>query len=291
MIAEKAALLGVDPEEEDSVHLADVQGQGQGQGHASTPGEGEVPSLSTYPPAVTTLTPAPPTTATATATATADYSSNPPPPSRSISEKARGKMRATESTTSLTSINTNQEGAGVGGGEEEEDDEEEELMKIAAAGVGPNGYVPTQEWVSSWQKGYVASFFSSTPPPHPANHTTLNSLPLDPVLVAISELLPKIQETQPLVGAPSEKVFNILKGVELGDVLPPAPPVMPRRFQWSPASSIWLTSLLWGDIYVAGLTSIGAWKDTQVRLFGIKQAPVRGRGAQVNRVLKMMGVV
>ncbi|KAE8537640.1 hypothetical protein D1P53_005696 [Cryptococcus gattii VGV] len=260
MIAEKAALLGVDPEEEDAVHLAGVQGQRQGQGHASTPGEGEVPSLSTYPPAVTTPNP------TTTTTTTADYSSNPPPPSCSISEKARGKMRATESTTSLTTINTNQEG---GGGGEEEDDEEEELMKIAAAGVGPNGYVPTQEWVSSWQKG----------------------LPLDPVLVAISELLPKIQETQPLVGAPSEKVFNILKDVELGDVLPPAPPVMPRRFQWSPASSIWLTSLLWGDIYVAGLTSIGAWKDTQVRLFGIKQAPVRGRGAQVNRVLKMMGVV
>lgn len=277
MIAEKAALLGVDPEEEDSVHLADVQGQGQG--HASTPGEGEVPSLSTYPPAVTTPTPT---------TATADYSSNPPPPSRSMSEKARGKMRATESTTSLTTVNTNQEGGGGGGGEEE-DDEEEELMKIAAAGVGPNGYVPTQEWVSSWQKGYVASFF--LPHTHPANHATLNSLPLDPVLVAISELLPKIQETQPLIGAPSEKVFNILKDVELGDVLPPAPPVMPRRFQWSPASSIWLTSLLWGDIYVAGLTSIGAWKDTQVRLFGIKQAPVRGRGAQVNRVLKMMGVV
>ncbi|KGB74694.2 hypothetical protein CNBG_0532 [Cryptococcus deuterogattii R265] len=54
MIAEKAALLGVDPEEEDDVHLADAPAhapdQGQGQGHASTPGEGEVPSLSTtYP--------------------------------------------------------------------------------------------------------------------------------------------------------------------------------------------------------------------------------------------------
>lgn len=223
MIAEKAALLGVDPEEEDGLHLAHAhaqgQGQGQGQGHAGTPGEGEVPSLSTtYPPAIATPTPT-------TATATADYSTNPPPPSRSMSEKARGKMRATESTTSLTTINTNQDG----GGGEEEDGEEEELMKIAAAGVGPNGYVPTQEWVSSWQKGYVASLF-----PPPANHTTLNSLPLDPVLVAISELLPKIQETQPLVGAPSEKVFNILKDVELGDVLPPAPPVMPRRFQVRP---------------------------------------------------------
>ncbi|OXH42508.1 hypothetical protein J008_00023 [Cryptococcus neoformans] len=253
MIAEKAALLGLEPEEED-VHLPGDQGQGQG--HASTPGEGDVPSLSTTPA---------PTPATTT---TPDYSSNPPPPSRSMSEKARGKMRATESTTSLATINTNVQEGGVKE-EDVDEEEEEELIKIAAAGVGPNGYVPTQEWVSSWQKG----------------------LPLDPVLVAISELLPKIQETQPLVGAPSEKVFNILKDVELGDVLPPAPPIMPRRFQWSPASSIWLTSLLWGDIYVAGLTGIGSWKDTQVRLFGIKQAPVRGRGAQVGRVLKMMGVV
>lgn len=70
-----------------------------------------------------------------------------------------------------------------------------------------------------------------TNPPSPSQ---TYSLPLDPVLVAISELLPKIQETQPLVGAPSEKVFNILKDVELGDVLPPAPPIMPRRFQVRP---------------------------------------------------------
>ena len=57
------------------------------------------------------------------------------------------------------------------------------------------------------------------------------SLPLDPVLVAISELLPKIQDSQPRAGAPSSKVFNILKGASLVDVLPPAVPIMPRRFQ------------------------------------------------------------
>lgn len=91
------------------------------------------------------------------------------------------------------------------------------------------------------------------------------------------------------------------------DVLPPAPPTVPRRFQvsrhfplvihkltlhvqWSPASAVWLTSLLWGDIYVAGLTSIGIWRDTTVRLFGVKQAPVKGRSAQVGRMLKMIGV-
>ena len=116
------------------------------------------------------------------------------------------------------------------------------------------------------------------------------SLPLDPVLVAISELLPKIQDSAAGAAAPSPKVLNVIKGASLTDVLPPAQPVIPRRFQWSPASAIWLTSLLWGDIYVAGLTSVGSWRDTTVRLFGVKQAPITGRGAQVERVLKRLGV-
>ena len=65
--------------------------------------------------------------------------------STKMSEKARGKMRA---------VDTSNE-------EEVIDIADEELLGIAAAGVGPSGYVPTQEWVSSWQKGYV--FFSLSP--------------------------------------------------------------------------------------------------------------------------------
>lgn len=169
-----------------------------------------------------------------------------------MSEKARGKMRATESSTSLPV-----------------EDDDEELMKVAQAGIGPNGYVPTQEWVSSWQK----------------------NLPLDPVLVAISELLPKIQDSQPpRAGGPSSKVFNLLKGAELGDALPPAQPIVPRKFQWSTQSCVWISSLLWGDVYVAGLTTLGIWRDTNVRLFGIKHAPTTGRPAQVDRVLKLFGM-
>jgi hypothetical protein len=68
----------------------------------------------------------------------------PQTPTKPMSEKARGKMRATESTTSLPNSNSNN-------GEPEIPDEE--LLKVAHAGVGPNGYIPTQEWVSSWQKG------------------------------------------------------------------------------------------------------------------------------------------
>jgi hypothetical protein len=60
--------------------------------------------------------------------------------STKMSEKARGKMRAVDPST-LES--------------EEIDVGDEELLGIASAGVGPSGYVPTQEWVSSWQKGYV----------------------------------------------------------------------------------------------------------------------------------------
>jgi hypothetical protein len=122
-----------------------------------------------------------------------------------LSEKARGKMRATESFSPGETSPT-----------EEVDvqlvkETDEELMRLASEGVGPNRYVPTEGWVASWQKG----------------------LPLDPVLVAISELLPKIQDSQSKAGAPSSKVFKLLKGEELGGVLPPPAEIMPRRFHVS----------------------------------------------------------
>lgn len=66
-----------------------------------------------------------------------------------MSEKARGKMRAVDTAASPTD-----EGDMV-------DVPDEELMAVAAAGVGPNNYIPTQEWVSSWQKGYVTIIQSS----------------------------------------------------------------------------------------------------------------------------------
>lgn len=51
-----------------------------------------------------------------------------PPPPAGMSEKARGKMRESDSLG--------------------EEDYDPELERIAAAGVGRNGFVPTQEWVS-----------------------------------------------------------------------------------------------------------------------------------------------
>lgn len=50
-----------------------------------------------------------------------------------LSDKAKGKRRMSSGT--------------VGG------EGNEELHQLALQGIGPNGYVPTAEWVASWQKG------------------------------------------------------------------------------------------------------------------------------------------
>src|SRR5258708_38664882 len=58
-------------------------------------------------------------------------------------------------------------------------------------------------------------------------------LPLDPVLLTISELLPKVTE---IAGsgskhASSRRVLEYLKSITLEGVLPPPPTLNPRRFQ------------------------------------------------------------
>lgn len=49
------------------------------------------------------------------------------------------------------------------------------------------------------------------------------------------------------------------------------------RWQWSDASIIWLTSLIWGEIYVRGMTPLGIWNSTNVRLFHVKHAQAQQR--------------
>lgn len=145
-----------------------------------------------------------------------------------ISEKARGKMKERRSS----SIDTNSS-----------------LERIAAAGIGRNGFIPTQEWVTSWQQG----------------------LPLDTVMLLISELLPKVQELQTSRKANSTAaVVDFLSNVTLKHVLPATPPIIPRSFVWSDASMVWLTSLIWGEVYVRGMSPLNIWNGTNVRLFYVK---------------------
>ncbi|KAG8684661.1 hypothetical protein FRC09_015245, partial [Ceratobasidium sp. 395] len=157
-----------------------------------------------------------------------------PIPATYISEKARGKMREDpkqEDSWDLTA--------------------EEEVA--AAVALGKNGFVPTQEWVSSWQRG----------------------LPLDTVQIAIAELSPKVQELHSNGNRASSTaaILDLLRSANLSHVLPPVGPPAPRKFQWSDASLVWLNSLLWGEIYVRGTTPLGIWNGTNVRLFGVKHTP------------------
>ncbi|TBU66059.1 high-temperature-induced dauer-formation protein-domain-containing protein [Dichomitus squalens] len=153
-----------------------------------------------------------------------------------MSEKARGKMRAA--------------GRSLSG------DMTGSLERLAAAGVGRNGFVPTQEWVSSWHQG----------------------LPLDTVLLVISELLPKVQKQQAASGASANSaIIDMLRSANLDDVLPKNVPLSPRKFMWSDASIVWLTSLIWGEIYVRGMTPLGIWNSTAVRLFYVKHAQSQQR--------------
>lgn len=119
-------------------------------------------------------------------------------------------------------------------------------------------------------------------------------MPLDIVLLMISELLPKIQEIQASRKATSSSAaVDFLANVNLQHVLPSPPPVVARRFvvsqsrslltfcstiaQWSDASIVWLTSLIWGEIYVRGMTPLGIWNATNVRLFYVKHSQAQQR--------------
>ncbi|KAG8915385.1 hypothetical protein FRC01_003680 [Tulasnella sp. 417] len=161
--------------------------------------------------------------------------SSPPASVQGLSEKARGKMREQAP------------------GQPDEGELTPELLSVAAAGVGRNGFVPSQEWVTSWQQG----------------------LPLDTVLLLISELLPKVHELQNSSKTSNNigHIIDFLRGADIRSSLPTPPPIAPRRFQWSDASLVWLSSMIWGEIFVKGTTSLAIWNATNVRLFGVRHTP------------------
>ncbi|KAL0947175.1 hypothetical protein HGRIS_013299 [Hohenbuehelia grisea] len=153
-----------------------------------------------------------------------------------ISEKARGKMKERRSMSLDTTSSAD---------------------RVTASNVGRNGFIPTQEWVTSWQQG----------------------LPMDCVMLVIAELLPKIQEMQASrpKAISTAKIIDFLGNVTLQHVLPPVQPLTPRPFMWSDTSIVWLTSLIWGEIYVRGMSPFGIWNSTNVRLFYVKHSQAQQR--------------
>jgi len=152
-----------------------------------------------------------------------------------VSEKARGKMKERSQSR---------------------DTDDSADLAAVATNVGRHGFIPTQEWVTSWQQG----------------------LPLDSVMIVISELMPKVQELQTQSTITSTKsIMDLLSRVNLSHVLPAPPPLNPRRFVWSEPSIVWLSSLIWGEIYVRGMSPLGIWNGTNVRLFFVKHTQHQSR--------------
>jgi hypothetical protein len=128
-------------------------------------------------------------------------------------------------------------------------------------------------------------------------------------MLLISELLPKVQELQAsrhkmnLTSA----IMDLLGSVTLKHVLPTPPALTPRKFlvritlswmflsacshppQWSDSSIIWLTSLIWGEIYVRGMSPLGIWNATNVRLFYVKHAQTQPPRQITETVSRFLG--
>jgi len=115
-------------------------------------------------------------------------------------------------------------------------------------------------------------------------------------MLIISELFPKLQSLQAgrQKASTAGAISDFLRSVTLVDILPPVPPLHPRKFlvgicypplclnanfgsKWSDASIVWLTSLIWGEIYVHGMSPLGIWSSTNVRLFFVKHTQSQSR--------------
>ena len=164
-----------------------------------------------------------------------------------LSEKAAGKLpMRSNSQLSVHSAASGESGAGTAF--EGTDDD--------GPFVAKNGFMPTEAWVASWREG----------------------LPIDTILILVSECLPKVSSLAAL--STNTAVLEYLRSVTLVGLLPPPAPIRARRFVHSLHSVVWLMSLAWGNVYVHSLAAPGAgagvWQDTGVRLFALRQRNDRG---------------
>ncbi|GAA5861926.1 hypothetical protein JCM1840_006877 [Sporobolomyces johnsonii] len=188
------------------------------------------------------------------------------PTKPSASEKALGKRR--ERTLSLGGLSVAELSLAEPGGVRSPGTDGEEDPPF----VGKNGFVPTEEWVSSWRQG----------------------LPLDPILILLSELLPRFPAESTPSPSPSPSssaaATSLLRslGPSLVPLLPspPSPPKPPRKFLVSPGPlQTWLASTLYGRIYLAQLDWL---RDVvPVHLFAVAHAPPSAGGAR--RRLSVVG--
>ncbi|SCV67363.1 BQ2448_6009 [Microbotryum intermedium] len=125
--------------------------------------------------------------------------------------------------------------------------------------VGKNGFVPGKAWVASWREGLTWDLSSR--------------LPLDSILIAISELRPLILDlparpppnsTQPI--ASSSTAIGLLSSSSLAGLLPTPPEPKPRAFMFNPQSTTWLASIVYGNQYLAAYELL---REVPVALFAV----------------------
>ena len=173
------------------------------------------------------------------------------PPSR-LSEKAAGKLRARSSSQLTLQSNGSYTG----------DDLDTSISDLEASPfVSRNGFEPTENWVASWREG----------------------LPIDPILILVSECLPKVSSLASL--STNTAAIEYLRSATLVGLLPPSSPLKPRKFTHSTHSTVWLTSLVWGSVYVQSLETFWVWRDTNVRLFFVKEKEAGGVQAAVSNLV------
>ncbi|CAJ0753766.1 6874_t:CDS:10 [Entrophospora sp. SA101] len=111
--------------------------------------------------------------------------------------------------------------------------------------VGKSGFVPTEDWVSSWH----------------------SNLQIGTILLLLSELIPKVQSmcmTQSITT--DQEVLEYLKSVTLVGILPLPQPILIRQFLWSEASVVWFSSILWGQIYLASSNHL-VYRDSNEQVY------------------------
>lgn len=116
-------------------------------------------------------------------------------------------------------------------------------------------------------------------------------LPLDSILILISEIRPEILSLTSSLStstssttAPPPSIKSYLESVSINSALPQAPTVHSRKFITSPNSFAWIASLIYGSIYV---TSLQLLNEVDVQLFGIERA--ERRGLNLNLGLREVG--
>jgi hypothetical protein len=107
------------------------------------------------------------------------------------------------------------------------------------------GFTPTAAWVASWRE----------------------ALPLDTVLVLLTELRPRVESLCATGNASTNQAaLDYLRAATLLGLLPPTPALKPRRFLATSHADRWLLSMVWSTVYLRQSALFAA---TRVALFSV----------------------